>query len=95
MIVVGGQDGSDQDASDGQGVNIRLIQSRGFGFGAVFLSPVLRSRLPFVSHLWVFTLKYGIVWITINCEFFILYLGTYCKNPVKSRLERNIHHDGK
>ena len=40
MIVVGGQDGSDQDAADGQGVNIRLIQSRGFGFGAVFLSPV-------------------------------------------------------
>ena len=93
MIVVGGQDGSDQDAADGQGVNIRLIQSR--GFGAVFLSPVLRSRLPFVSRLWVFTLKYGIVWITINCDFFVLYLGTYCKNPVESGLERNIHHDGK
>ena len=75
--------------------NDPVLQSRGFGFGAVFLSPVLRFRLPFVSRLWVFTLKYDIVWIAINYDFFVLYLGVCCKNPVKSRFERNIHHDGK
>ena len=52
MIVVGGQDGSDQDAADGQGVNIRLIQSRGFGFGAVFLSPVCLPFMGFYAKIW-------------------------------------------
>ena len=44
-----------------------------FGFGAVFLSPVLRFRLPFVSRLWVFTLKYDIVLIMTDYEFLALY----------------------
>ena len=43
--------------------------------GLISLSPVLRYRLPFVSRLWVFTLKYDIVWIAINRDFFVLYLS--------------------
>ena len=92
---VAGQDGADQDArADGTGVR-QSQQPRGIRFGAVFSSPVLRSRLPFVSRLWVFTLKYDIVWIAINRDFFVLYLGTCRKNPVKSRVEGNMYNDEK
>nr|DAK24532.1 MAG TPA: hypothetical protein [Caudoviricetes sp.] len=38
------------------------------------LSPRLRPRLPFVSRLWDFFLKYDIVLIMMNYDFLSLYI---------------------
>ena len=75
----------------GSGITIQYCSPEASASGLFFCLPFY----VFVSRLWVFTLKYDIVWIAINYDFFVLYLGVCCKNPVESRLERNIHHDGK